>query len=275
MKLNTNNQEQSMSVSKFFVRALLVAAGFAVATSNARADLFIRASAYDSGGALVQTTVTQTSVGNSTGLSFTFGNVGNFSGVGASLTPSAIVNGLSLSLSNSFTNNVGGSTQHLVIEYMITGIVSPTSQITLSESASTSSSGYGSSAGTGFLNSGVRTATIALPNTPPGANEGAGNLGALGFSAIANTSGNYSPGIATFYTPNPSASAGNIVSPFAIYSVFSSGTTSAGGPGSFAATVTGSTASAVPEPATIFGALVGIGGLGIAKLRRRKTAVAA
>jgi hypothetical protein len=124
------------------------------------------------------------------------------------------------------------------------------------------------------MTTGLKAGATALPQTPPTGTTGTGNLAALGFTAIAASTGPIVPGLTTILQPNPASGfTANIASPFAAYTVFSTGATSSTGSGSFSSNFTVFTAvTTLPEPATLIGACVGLAGLGAYKLRRRQAA---
>jgi hypothetical protein len=107
------------------VRTLLLAAGARAATAaGARADLIVRGEVFDAAGtSLIAMGTARTSTTAS--LVATFGIMGDFGDIAATLTATTNPNGVTASLSSTFSNNVPDSTQRLVFEYMVTGIASP------------------------------------------------------------------------------------------------------------------------------------------------------
>jgi hypothetical protein len=252
-----------------WIRNALLAVGVLVlTTAGAHAQtLFIRASIWTNNGTTLGP-VSAIFPSAASPLVANIGSLGDFTGIGASLTATPFAGGVSLSESVSFANTVSGSTQRLVVEFLNTGIVSPTGTASLSQSGSTSATG-GYAASPTSLTSGVQSGIAALPALTT---QGVGTLPA-GFVANAMSTGAFVPPGAQTLQPNPANGASGLVSPYGAYSVFVSGNTSANGTGSFAGTLTVFTTpvTVIPEPATLIGACVGLASIGAFRLRRRQT----
>jgi hypothetical protein len=261
--------------------ALLAAAVLVATTAGAQAQtLFARVSVWDAAGTtlLAGGNAANTFMAAASPLVAAAGPLGDYTGIGVTMTATPFAGppqGVSLSLSNSFSNVVASSTQRLVVEYLLTGVNSPTGTLSLSQNASSSSSGTPGFAATASTQaSGGQAGLAALPALT--STQAQGGLPA-GFLAGTTSNGTFSPGTSVTYLPNPSTgSASSIGSPYGVYSVFVSGpkTTGSGGTGSFSSALTVFTTPpnpVIPEPATLIGACMGLASLGAYKLRRRQT----
>ncbi|MFO0810233.1 MAG: PEP-CTERM sorting domain-containing protein [Gemmataceae bacterium] len=258
--------------SKYTARALMLAAAAGIfCASNARADLQVRITVFDSGGASLGTN-TGTLAGNPQGAgsistSLAAGGfvvvaaTGLSSGSGGILQQSTTVN-------YNYTGPTGATSNRLVIEFVGTNYNAPVGGVLTSSDGSLSSGTATTPANAVTMVSGISTTnqTLAVIGATPGVPTG------LAASSVTNGSGTVT-GVASLLTPNPSTNGPTTTA--ALYSFYQAANFA-----SFSGTGTGggvftSTLTPVPEPATIVSALVGLGGLGLAKLRRRKTTVAA
>jgi len=263
---------------RFSARALLLAAAVSVCTaSSSQAALFIRVSDGTAGNSVTfgpSTSPLSPSPPAFTivqgGATFTINNVSLSQTVA---TANALTHVLNLDFTLSGT--ISASTR-LVVEFFSNNnaMIAGTANLNTNGNL-TSTPGTNPNTGQPFgvatndnttLTSSFSNSVAALPGTP----------GALaGFVGTTTGSGGYISGQPSTLAPpvasNSAATSGNVN----FYQVFSVGSFTQTGQGTLGATASLTvTPTAVPEPATVVSALVGLGGLGLAKLRRRKAVTA-
>jgi len=257
---------------KFWTKVLLASVtALAVAAADARADLTVRVSSFDSSNNLTAST-SFTTVGNPPYSGASAGNGSAFSvdafsfGIGGvSLTATSPTgtgttsHSMTINISN-YTGPTGASSNKLLVEFLGTGYTLPagSSQVTANGSPSTS----GLAATTVTLVSSVSTTNAGLSATPtfPATTP----TGAAGTASASGSMG----GASSVLTPNPTNGAIFSHGTYSFYQAISfSGFTNNNQSGSLSA---GSAVVAVPEPMTLISAFVGLSSLGMYRLRRRK-----
>lgn len=251
---------------RFLTRALLLAVGtLALTATDARADLFIRASAT---GAATQTfngPVFDPQPGLSSQTQAF--NIGNFSLVVATNVSTSTSGSTSqdLNVTVSYAGPTGVGSDMLTIEFLGTNYVLPPGGSFVVNGSSGASNGGNLLANSVVLTSGVSLTNAGLPGT----------VGSTaGLTGVTSNTGGMTPAASTFIPTQATSAPYTLSNKYSFYQVlnFSGFTTN----GTAGVTANAVISAVVPEPATITCAVVGLVGIGLTQLRRRKsTAVTA
>jgi len=242
---------------------LAVVAAFTVAVTDARADLFLRITVFNSANVAIGTNTFTVAMNPQTG----FGTInGGLIAGGFNVTANSGLNSLqggtmiqhTHTINFNYSGPTGAGSERLVVEMMGTNYNAPLGPVAFTSNGSPSQSGGATSLVA--MSSGASLSNAGLPGTP-------GSLAGLAAGSI--TSGTGTLGSASsVLVPNPSNNGPVTMGPglYSFYQVFTFSSFGSTGLGSMSGAAS---LSSVPEPTTMVGAFVGLACIGVARWRRR------